>query len=174
MVSKQTRENIDPNLYRVEQLCISSEHLIPKDCLNLDVLKSLEIELQTRGIVLNPLNFSVHPFWFVAETERNVFLWRNGLSLDKKDYFEFWVNVRKLGQKRLDQISRYDLGNPFLNSNWGDQDSAQSKESEYLQTFIDVISKIELHAHALSRVGSMLARELSGIKEERRIIVLPC
>jgi hypothetical protein len=62
---------------------------------------------------------AVTPLWFLAETERNIFLWRQGKSLDDVEDYEFWVDIPSLITKRRVQLESPQGLNPFTNPNWG-------------------------------------------------------
>jgi hypothetical protein len=135
------------------------------------------VQLQTRGMI-EAQSTVYNPIWFVAETERNVFLWRRGCSLIQKDDFEFWVDLDKLLEKRLKQLQacQIDNDNPFLNPLWGvsvpDKETA-AREADYLLCFKEIISKINNHLHALSQVTALLSRQLSPGSDNREVVLLP-
>jgi hypothetical protein len=148
-----------------------SVHDLPDGVILLDSVKTLEKDLQKRSL----LKCQEHPLWFLAETERNIFLWRAGFSLEDVDLFEFWVDVNCLIDKRLKQIDNYDPENPFFNSLWGFSSGSPEKiaeESEYLKTFRDLLNSIISHASALSAVTSLLSKEIFN-QEDRKLIILP-
>ena len=100
------------------QLLQSGAHILPKGCVLLGVLKSIENELRKRemlGISGQPTT----PLWFLAETERNIFLWRSGKSLDDQRNYSFWINVPALIKKRRHQLKKPQGLNPFTNPLWG-------------------------------------------------------
>lgn len=157
---------------RSTDFIVQTEHP-PKDTVLDQVLKTVEIQLQGRGLLagFDPEHF--HPVWFLAETERNVFLWRNGFSLADLDDFEFWLRPRELIEKRFGQIERTSGSNPLLNPAWGSElaeAAPRRAEREYLASFLSVLKKVEAHAHALSLVASLVRRE-SGTQRDR--VVLP-
>lgn len=147
-------------------------HDLPANAILLGSLKTLELQLQKRGMIESPEK-RFNPIWFVAETERNVFLWRRGCSLIQKDDFEFWVDLPRLIEKRLSQLSSCQADNPFVNPLWGvsvlDKQSAE-QEAAYLRSFGEVTGKVSRHLHALSQVGSMLHREHHPAQER---VILP-
>ncbi|MFM1848004.1 MAG: hypothetical protein RL417_1478 [Pseudomonadota bacterium] len=175
MLSSKHRHSSAAKTYKIAQssnFIVRSEHP-PKDTVLDQVLKTVEIQLQNKGLLsgFDPENF--HPVWFLAETERNVFLWRNGFSLADHDDFEFWLRPRELIEKRLGQLERSGIENPFLNPGWGGslgEPAPRGAEREYLGSFLALIAKIEAHAHALSLVASLLRREGGG---ERDRVLLP-
>jgi hypothetical protein len=145
----------------------------------LDVLKTLETEIQKRNLLpstFTKVNF--HPLWFQAETERNVFLWRAGFSLIEKDEFEFWVNVPELIQKRLNSLADNNYESPFSNANWfyGDSDTdtnATKAEQQYLIELSNLFSSISEHATALCQASSMALKELSKNYNPKAAVILP-
>ena len=158
---------------------------LPTSAVSLDILKVLEVELLRRSILPPRGDNTSHPLWFIAETERNVFLWRSGLSISQQDEFDFWVDLPAIISKRLKQLECQDSNNPFINPFWGiscedgrlsieaetANQSTHKEETEYLSTLLGVLSEILPHAHALSHVGSLLAAELAGCRRET--VLLP-
>lgn len=168
--------------YRNVQDVPTRNELLQNNCILLDVLKTLELELQRRGMLSACEQSSgaetpaFHPVWFLAETERNIFLWRNGCSLIEHDEFEFWIDVRALIAKRLGALERFDSDNPFVNPLWGSSLSVPSggeAEKDYLERFLAVITSISDHASALCQVGSALIKELCPGAESRPSVSLP-
>src|SRR5438128_1283697 len=107
---------------------------LPKAAVLLEVVKPLEQRLRMRGLLRSNDSATFHPLWFLAETERNVFLWRRGCSLGQQDQFEFWVDLRLLISKRLHQLENVDFENPFLNPGWGSSlpsGGVRASEQEY-------------------------------------------
>lgn len=142
----------------------------------LDVLKTVETELQKRGLLQIPVNGAFHPVWFLAETERNIFLWRTGCSLIEQDEFEFWIDIRNLVHRRLDSLNRFDAENPFVNPLWGNTISSEEHvqgEKQYLKSFIDIIESIEEHATALCLVAQSVLKELCPEAHLRETVMLP-
>lgn len=149
---------------------------VPTSAILMDALRSFEIQLQKRGMIDSPNAQIFNPIWFVAETERNVFLWRRGCSLIQQDEFEFWIDIDRLIEKRVEQLINCQSDSPFVNPLWGvsvlDKATA-GREVEYLKSLQEIISKADDHLHALSRVSSMLQNELVPGSGEREIVVLP-
>src|SRR6187431_829960 len=88
-----------------------SEHKIEQPCTNLnanvvaaDIIRTAEIRMQQRGMLPGGQSLSHNPFWFLVETEKNVFLWRSGSSLAEKEQYDFWVDIDSLLNKRLRQL----------------------------------------------------------------------
>jgi hypothetical protein len=145
---------------------------IPKSALLYDLLQPLEKELSTRKM-LRALPNTLHPIWFFAETERNIYLWRRGLSLSQAELFEFWIDIAKLIDKRRDQLKRYNSENPFLNPLWGmEQEHADSAifETAYLEDLEAALKVLGPHAHALSYAGSLLNEERRCSKPMRAVL----
>ena len=164
-------------LHIFEQNIAHNVRELPSSAILLDSLKTLEIQLQHRDLLSQrDKAHSNQPIWFLAETERNIFLWRAGLSLADAKHFEFWVDIEELIKKRLNQLEQAGPDNPFLNPLWGsmvfDSQIAQN-ESEYLECFLNILNSIQNHANALSQVVSELMQEIDGKTNEKRIILLP-
>jgi hypothetical protein len=133
---------------------------LPSNSILLGVLKSLESEFQRRGLTQR----TGHPLWFLAETERNVFLWRNGYSLENVKDFEFWIEPEKLINKRLLQLENPGIGNPFVNTGYASESSnpdVLQQEVDYLEDLSSRLVKIIEHAHALSIAGSETLRDIA-------------
>jgi len=142
----------------------------PNDGVLIGVLKAIETEFTRRGLIQQN---SGHPLWFAAETERNVFLWRNGLSLENQFEFEFWVRPQALIEKRLNQLKTSDTFNPFLSSLAQDGSDLRSL-GEYrscLEELYDRFEVIASHANALSQASSIVMDEIRATR--RQIVVLP-
>ena len=146
---------------------------LPGSSILLDALKPLEQELSKRGLTGGCGKHS-HPLWFLAETERNVFLWRNGLSLSDQDKFEFWIDIPALIERRKGQVERGlddpGFGNPFLG---GMEIGAleQAGEMQYLEVIHEQLTRIYVQAFELSLITRMVHKELRS--EDRPIILLP-
>jgi hypothetical protein len=155
-----------------------NEQYPPNSAILLESLKTLEQQLQSRKIVAfgnENSNFS-HPLWFSAETERNIWLWRSGYSLADINDFEFWVDIKKLIQKRLELLSKENLNNPFVNPLWGIQAldiSSSTNERNYLECFAGILSSIEDHLNVLSQITSEIMRKTYANHCQRRVVVLP-
>jgi hypothetical protein len=149
---------------------------LPHAAVLAEVLKTIETQLSARGFLCEHKQACFNPIWYLAETERNVFLWKRGCSVVQQDEFEFWIDIDALIEKRLKQLESFDSNNPFLNPVWGlatpDKESAQ-QEREYLLSFREAVKNIESHLHALSRIGSALLKQYASSGEEKERIVLP-
>ena len=163
-------------LFNSVQESYSSVSELPEGLLLLDSLKTLETDLQRRNLLDQPSTKQIHSLWFLSETERNIFLWRNGFSLIDLEKFEFWVDINNLIEKRINQINNFDPDNPFFNSLWGFANSSKDfleQELRYIHSFTDLMKAIINHASALSTVTSLIHRELSIGDYQRKIIILP-
>lgn len=152
-----------------------SKEQIPDSSVLIEHFKTAENRLQAKSMLKNPLQHPVTPLWFLAETERNIYLWQNGFSLDDKDKFEFWVDGPRLIAKRLQQLNHYASENPFLNPLWGantpDEESIKS-ENDYLENLSLILKKIWKHMHIISLLEAYLTRKLNP-EEEKTTIILP-
>jgi len=167
-----------PLLYNSVQTEERSVHDLPPSSILFDSLKTLEIQLQARGIIGQSLGQSCasQPVWFSAETERNIFLWRSGMSLIDADQFEFWVDVETLINKRLDQLTHANSENPFVNPLWGTSvinSEAAAREEEYLGTFLEILKSIQVHANALSLATSEIIQQMYKLRPPQQIVLLP-
>lgn len=146
---------------------------LPKSGVLLSCIKTLESEAKRRGLIAKEVGDKFTPLWFLAETERNVFLWRRGCSVIQEDEFEFWVNIEGLIAKRLKQLESTDSENPFLNPLWGYapmDEETRLREKRYLLDLKNIVAALENHMHALSVIGSELCKEAKG---KRELVVLP-
>jgi hypothetical protein len=122
------------------------------------------------------------PLWFLVETERNVFLWRNGLSVCDADDYEFWIDPARLVEKRLLQLENPDIGNPFLsssielaettNASPDARQQAKEEESRYLNDFLELLHRGAPHAHALSEVLSIVSNAPGKARPARVLLPL--
>lgn len=139
-----------------------------------DILKTLECTLSARGLLVRKESDLFHPLWYLAETERNIFLWKQGRSIIEHDEFEFWVDLPALIEKRVAQLNSHNESNPFLNPLWSiNQESPQGRQREldYLQAFAELFANIDKHLSALCEAGSRALLEVSG--RQRPKIILP-
>ncbi len=153
----------------------SPEQKLPKGCVLLGVLKSVENELRKREMLTCGPQ-AVPPLWFLAETERNIYLWRNGKSIDDQQDFSFWVDISALICKRREQLKRAHVLNPFTNPLWGVSqfdDKMADQERDYLDSFEDLIQSVLKHAEALSVASETIRSDLARGVEPRLPIVLP-
>lgn len=165
----------DAVLKNVQAPTISVSEL-PRHAVLLSMVRTLELQLQRRGLLKAPAGGSFTPLWFLAETERNVFLWRRGMSLIQQDDFEFWLDLPRLVEKRLRQLESADADNPFMNPLWAssvaDPDLI-SHETEYLHSMLDIVACVGPHAHAFSRASAECLKEYFGYGEDRPVVLLP-
>ena len=146
---------------------------VPESAVPLSVLKRTEEELRTRGLLGRTVSSTVLPLWFLGETERNVFLWRNGLSVDDASRFEFWIDVPRLIEKQLTRAEGKPGSDSFFLPLWTTEDLGKF-ENDGVTAYCGVLSEIwELagpHLHALSAA----AREVvEGHVAQTPIVVLP-
>lgn len=149
---------------------------IPEHALLLGVLKAVESEL-TRRDFMGLRRYGATPLWFLAETERNVYLWRNGKGLDDQRNYTFWIDVPALIGKRRAQLERRSSGfNPFINPLGGNlplDERTLEVERDYLDVLEDLCVTVFRQAEALSHASETVRRELSAEAEERTTVVLP-
>ena len=115
------------------------------------------------------------PLWFIAETERNVFLWRTSQSLDDARKYSFWVDIRGLINKRREQLSHPQDSNPFTNPLWGSgalDPSLVERERDYLDALEDLIPSAFRQAETLSRASESLRLEIAP-EATRRVVIIP-
>jgi len=151
------------------------EQSLPKNAVQLSVLKPLEELLRSRGLLPAPIALRAHPLWFLAETARNVFLWRSGLSLLDQDQFDFWVDPAALAKQQLDRIARTAEESPFDSPRWGVENAtgAPHRDQErYFNTLLELLHRVEDHAHVLGRIAGLVCKEL-GQEDERPRVLLP-
>lgn len=140
----------------------------------LGILKSIENELRSREL-LGFQGTPPTPLWFVAETERNVFLWRSGLSLDDIRRYTFWVDIKALIEKRREQLGKPQDQNPFINPLWGSgslDSSLVDRECDYLDLLEDLIPTVFKRGETLSRASESLRLEMDPAVS-RTAVTLP-
>lgn len=118
----------------------------------------------------------IPPLWFLAETERNIYLWRNGKSIADHGDFSFWVDIPALISKRRGQLARADSQNPFTNPAWGIShcsDRLTDDERDYLDSLDELVGTILKHAEALSVASETVRSELTLGLIPRCPVVLP-
>lgn len=147
-----------------------SEHASHAGCVLLGVLKAVEQELSKREL-LGSYSTHVTPLWFLAETERNVFLWRSGKSIRDYHLFSFWIDLRALIHKRREQLSRSAGFNPFVqvSTSFGETDA----ELRYLDLIEELTDTIFRHAETLSHASECIRTELAPTAPIRTRILLP-
>lgn len=154
---------------------------LPPGALLSTFLRTYENELIGRGLLVPP---STHyaPLWFLVETERNVFLWRNGLSVCDADEYEFWIDPARIVEKRLLQLENPEIGNPFLSSSIELAEAsttspdarrqAHEEEERYLNDFLELLHRGAPHAHALSEVLSIVSTSPGKARPTRVLLPL--
>lgn len=143
---------------------------IPPTAISAGMLKPLEVELQKRGLLRLPKSGPIAPLWFLAETEKNIYLWRNGLSILDAGDFDFLIDLKAIMEKRMAQLEAGDESNPLVNKNWALDDSAGldvEEEIAYIESFIDATIDMVPHLSALSQVARIME------EEPKEIVVLP-
>ena len=143
-------------------------------CILLGILKSIETELRKRKHLWSS-GTPPTPLWFLAETERNVFLWRTNQGLDDACKYSFWIDLRGLISKRRDQLSRPQDSNPFTNPMWGSgalDASLVDRERDYLDALEDLIPTAFRQAEMLSRASESLRLEIDP-NAGRRVVIIP-
>ena len=147
-----------------------NEQPSPDGSVLLGVLKAIETELCKREL-LGAAARRATPLWFLAETERNVFLWRTGKSIDDQRMYSFWVDIRALLVKRRDQLSRNRGFNPFINPL--PQSGGIEYETEYLDAFEDICETVMIQAEALSKASEAARADVLPTISTRPVVVLP-
>ena len=143
-------------------------------CILLGILKSIETELRKRNHLWSS-GTPPTPLWFLAETERNVFLWRSNQSLDDVSKYSFWVDLRGLINKRREQLSRPQDSNPFTNPLWGSgalDPSLVDRERDYLDALEDLIPTAFRRGEMLSRASESLRLEIDPTAG-RQVVLIP-
>jgi hypothetical protein len=169
-----TKEAILPPSETAQSLH-TNEHPVPKGAVFIGVLKSVEKELTRRGM-LGSEGYAVTPLWFLAETERNIFLWRSGRSIDDQRDYDFWVDVPALIKKRRAQLDKPHGLNPFINPLWGGaplDEGLVDGEVRYMDEFEELLSVILPHAAALSLASREVRHELQPGVAQRTTVLLP-
>lgn len=138
----------------------------------LGVLKSVEQELSSREL-LGIAQAHATPLWFLAETERNIYLWRQGYSIEDQHLFSFWIDIRALIAKRKSQLHKTKGSNPFIAFGNPNTVTASAQEAEYLEIFEELSSTIIHYAEAVSRASRDIIKDLYTSQEVERIVVLP-
>jgi hypothetical protein len=176
MVSPQNTALGTSSVHKIVQRISENAQKPPSDAVTIEVLKLMELHLQKRGLIPESVGTTFRYLWFVAETERNVFLWRNGLSIADANNFEFWIQVSDLIQKRLNQLASKDNENPFINPLWGagtDSESSMETEKQYLEMFLEIFKRSAHHAHAICSMSKLLAKEVGSYQGPTVAVVLP-
>ncbi len=184
MVSTEELIKIVKDLYKSEHTHRNEIPKIPENGVQLTLFKTFENRLIDRGLLPRPQDMNLNPLWFLGETERNIFLWRNKRSINDADQFSFWLDVKKLASKRLAQIENSDIHNPFLNSSWGSLSGStesgpvetRHEERRYITELLRLFAPAEPHLSAISAVQSIVCHlkdTSEGNKNEPRIVSIP-
>jgi hypothetical protein len=134
------------------------------------VLKAVEVDLSKRELLGALANHST-PLWFIAETERNVFLWRNGKSIGDQSAFSFWIDIKELIRKRRSHLCRSTGFNPFVNLSPGS--GGIDCEHSYLDALEELSTTIFKHAEVLSQASESIRAEIAPGLPTRTAVVLP-
>ena len=146
--------------HKIERSATEATQTLPAQAISLAVLKAIEQRLVERRL-LQPHSGGL-PLWFLAETERNTYLWRNRRSLSEQDRYEFWIDIERLIEKRKQDLAVAP-----------GKDHLALEEEQYLNQLAELLVKIGSHAHALSQVGLILEKEMTQGPSGRARIVLP-
>ena len=139
----------------------------------LGILKSIENELRKRQLLAST-GTPPTPLWFLAETERNIFLWRNSKSLDDARLYSFWIDLVSLIEKRREQLETRQDHNPFINPLWGTaplDPSLVQNENDYLDAIEDLLPTVFRRAESLSRVSEALRIEMAPHMEREDVVI---
>jgi len=143
---------------------------LPEGAILLGVLKAIEKELQRRELLGRSADQAM-PHWFMAETDRNIYLWRSGRSIDDCHEFSFWVDVPELIAKRRRHISRCRGYNPFVCSS--PSETGAEHELRYLEQVEDLADSIFEKAALVSRASESLQHEMQPEQAYCTRVVLP-
>lgn len=146
------------------------EHTSPIGCVLLGMLKAVEQELAKRDL-LGLRELGATPLWFVAETERNVFLWRNGKSISDYANYSFWIDIKALIRKRRSHLARHKGFNPFIQVTAGSLEA--DAEHRYLELLEELADTIFKHAEVLSHASESIRSELAPNQPCRTVVLLP-
>jgi hypothetical protein len=163
------QKTLSPAQQLQSELC-KIDRPISSNAILLGVLKSIEKELRARGFLGDSFQEAM-PLWFLAETERNIFLWRSCLSIDDANEFSFWVDVPALIAKRRRHLSRCDGFNPFVNPS--PRETGAEMELRYLDHLEDLGESVLAKAAVISRASHDLRRHLEPSSPICPTIVLP-
>ncbi|MFN4895998.1 MAG: hypothetical protein ACK5GN_08435 [Pseudomonadota bacterium] len=162
--------NTNTAMQEVHSQVRKNDHSLPEGAILLGVLKAIEKELQRRGLLGAAAEHAM-PLWFLAETERNVFLWRNGKSIGDYHEFNFWVDVPALITKRRRHLSRCNGFNPFVCAS--PSETGVEHELRYLDQIEDLADSVFHKASVVSRASDSLRGEIEPTHAFRTLIVLP-
>ena len=163
-------EKTNTAMQEVHTKVCKNVHSLPEGAVLLGILKAIEKELHRRGIIGHAVDQAM-PLWFLAETERNVFLWRTGKSIADCREFSFWVDIPALIAKRRSHLSRCQGYNPFVCTS--PSDTGVEHEIRYLDRIEDLADSIFIKAAIISRASESLQHELEPAKAFCPRIILP-
>jgi hypothetical protein len=169
MVSSEELIKIVKELYKSEQNTGEELLKIPQEGVLLSLFRTFENRLIERQMLPDPQSSGFNPIWFLGETERNIFLWRNKKSIKDADDYAFWLDVRKLISKRLAQLENSNPDNPFLNPLWGCPSGTLDNcpnEKRYLSEFLKLYGPAEPHLAAISAVQALVITAENPVKSE--------
>lgn len=144
----------------------------PPGTMLFEILQPVEEELSARGLLGAPHPHTT-PLWFLAETERNVFLWRRGESIADHPRYSFWIDLHALIVKRKGQLRRNRGCNPFVGCGTPEPHNVAMQECEYLELFEDAAHSIIHYASAVSLASYDILDEGNHRKKPREIVILP-
>jgi len=160
MVSSEELIKIVKELYKNERPPTTEVPKVPQEGVLLNLFRTFENRLIEKCLLPPPQNAGINPLWFLGETERNVFLWRNKKSIKDAESYSFWLDVRKLISKRLAQLENKDPENPFLHPLWGStaqHTDGRDSERHYLTELLRLYVPAEAHLAAISAVQALVS-----------------
>ena len=165
--NQSTTQNIPTSVRKPES---DAQNIPTSASVLLGVLKVIEIELRNRELLGAAAAYAT-PLWFIAETERNVFLWRNWKSLDHRTEFSFWINLEALLKKRRAQLLSCSGFNPFIN--FSPNSGGAEFELRYLDELEELLDTVFTHASALCRTSTATCIEVVSDSPPRTVVILP-
>ncbi len=145
--------------FKIERARHFTTHRVPAYPVSLEALKLTEEQLRRRALIAHSSSEDFYPLWFLAETERNVFLWQHHFSLSDMSLFHFSIDIDALIEKRMRHISS---GNSFnsLDDGFDQASSTQgwrnNRERDYLRSLQQTLQPLMPHLSALSSTISDL------------------
>ena len=144
---------------------------------SLNIFKKFEEEVRGKSLLGNN---HIFPVWFHAETEVNIFLWRNGFSLEDKKEFDFWLNptemIKKLKNKNFINAKTENILFNFnfleleqLDQSENNQSINKCEEIEYYENFLNILKITLEHIHALS----IIQRDVGAGLNTNEVVVIP-
>ena len=175
----QTQHDNEHRLYKIVHSFGKTLGDLSETSVTLNTLKATERALVKKELLPKNSAFQETPIWFLAETERNVFLWRNGLSLTDSPNFEFWFDPIELASRQLgkllerphsDERAEYKELPGLFSGNISNQQ--ESISLDYLERFVSAWKLIGPHLHALSLLDRR-ADQLNKLSLNDLVIPLP-